>query len=159
MVAALGETTAGPVLPHLLDNMLASAEGRRILRERPRINTSTIDMAALARLPENTFGRAYVTWLERCGVTPDTREPVRPPHIHPHNLATAFSDHADHARCTTSMIPSSPTSCSDTASATTFTMRCAVCPSRSSTSSRSRCSSLRTLACRPRHCPPPPSFA
>ncbi|KAI9507320.1 coenzyme Q biosynthesis protein Coq4-domain-containing protein [Russula earlei] len=24
----------------------------------------------------NTFGRTYVTWLERCGVTPDTREPV-----------------------------------------------------------------------------------
>jgi ubiquinone biosynthesis protein COQ4 len=77
MVAALGETTAGPVLPRLLDHMLESAEGRRILKERPRINTSTIDMAALARLPENTFGHTYVTWLERCGVTPDTRDPVR----------------------------------------------------------------------------------
>jgi len=76
MIAALGETTAGPVLPHLLDNMLASEEGRRILKERPRINTSTVDMTALARLPENTFGHTYVAWLERCGVTPDTREPV-----------------------------------------------------------------------------------
>lgn len=77
MVAALGETTAGPVLPRLLDHMLESEEGRRILKERPRINTSTIDMTALARLPENTFGHTYVTWLERCGVTPDTRDPVR----------------------------------------------------------------------------------
>lgn len=77
MVAALGETTAGPVLPRLLDHMLESAEGRRILKVRPRINTSTVDLAALARLPENTFGHTYVTWLERCGVTPDTREPVR----------------------------------------------------------------------------------
>ena len=76
MVAALGETTAGPVLPRLLDHLLGSAEGRRILKERPRINTSTIDMEALARLPENTFGHTYVTWLERCGVTPDTRDPV-----------------------------------------------------------------------------------
>ncbi|KAH9970570.1 ubiquinone biosynthesis protein Coq4 [Lactifluus volemus] len=76
MVAALGETTAGPVLPRLLDHMLESEEGRRILKERPRINTSTVDMATLARLPENTFGHAYVTWLDRCGVTPDTREPV-----------------------------------------------------------------------------------
>ncbi|KAH9033220.1 putative COQ4 protein, responsible for restoring ubiquinone biosynthesis [Lactarius deliciosus] len=76
MIAALGETTAGPVLPYLLDNMLASEEGCRILKERPRINTSTVDMTALARLPENTFGHAYVTWLERCGVTPDTRDPV-----------------------------------------------------------------------------------
>jgi ubiquinone biosynthesis protein COQ4 len=77
MVAALGETTAGPVLPRLLDHMLESAEGRRILKGRPRINTGTVDLAALARLPENTFGHTYVTWLERCGVTPDTREPVR----------------------------------------------------------------------------------
>ncbi|KAI0306210.1 coenzyme Q biosynthesis protein Coq4-domain-containing protein [Multifurca ochricompacta] len=75
MVAALGETTAGPVLPRLLDHMLESEEGCRILKERPRINTNTIDMAALARLPEGTFGHTYVTWLERCGVTPDTRDP------------------------------------------------------------------------------------
>ena len=83
MVAALGETTAGPVLPHLLDNMLASEEGRRILRERPRINTNTIDMTTLAGLPQNTFGHTYVAWLERCGVTPDTREPVRYIHTAP----------------------------------------------------------------------------
>ena len=83
MVAALGETTAGPVLPRLLDHMLESEEGRRILKDRPRLNTSTVNMAELARLPENTFGHTYVTWLERCGVTPDTREPVRflSPHI------------------------------------------------------------------------------
>ena len=77
MVAALGETTAGPVLPVLRERMLDSAEGRRILRERPRVNSSTVDMNKLAQLPEGTFGHTYVTWLERCGVTPDTREPVR----------------------------------------------------------------------------------
>ena len=76
MVAALGETTAGPSLPRLRDIMLESPEGRRILKERPRINSTTVDMAELAKLPEGTFGRAYVTWLERCGVTPDTRTPV-----------------------------------------------------------------------------------
>lgn len=77
MVAALGETTAGPSLPRMRDNMLESAEGRKILKDRPRVNSSTIDMDTLAQYPEGTFGRAYVTWLERCGVTPDTREPVR----------------------------------------------------------------------------------
>ncbi|KAF8646199.1 hypothetical protein AX16_007341 [Volvariella volvacea WC 439] len=76
MIAALGETTAGPSLPRLRDIMLESEEGRRILKARPRVNTSTINMDALAQYPEGTFGRAYVTWLERCGVTPDTREPV-----------------------------------------------------------------------------------
>jgi ubiquinone biosynthesis protein COQ4 len=34
-------------------------------------------MGKLAQYPEQSFGRAYITWLERCGVTPDTREPVR----------------------------------------------------------------------------------
>ncbi len=77
MVAALGETTAGPALPRLRDRMLETAEGRQILRERPRVNSSTVDMQALSALPEGTFGRSYITWLDRCGVTPDTREPVR----------------------------------------------------------------------------------
>jgi len=76
MVAALGETTAGPALPRLRDKMLASEEGRRILKDRPRINSSNLDMNKLAQLPEGTFGREYITWLERCGVTPDTRTPV-----------------------------------------------------------------------------------
>ncbi|KAJ6544993.1 ubiquinone biosynthesis protein COQ4, mitochondrial [Mycena vulgaris] len=76
MVAALGETTAGPSLPRLRDIMLESPEGRQILKDRPRINSTTVDMARLAQCPEGTLGRAYVTWLERCGVTPDTREPV-----------------------------------------------------------------------------------
>jgi ubiquinone biosynthesis protein COQ4 len=76
MIAALAETTAGPSLPLLRDRMLESAEGRKILKERPRVNSATVDMNNLARCPEGTFGRSYVTWLERCGVTPDTREPV-----------------------------------------------------------------------------------
>ena len=76
MVAALGETTAGPSLSRLRERMLESAEGRRILKERPRVNSTTIDMDKLREYPEGSFGRAYITWLERCGVTPDTREPV-----------------------------------------------------------------------------------
>jgi len=77
MIAALGETTASNgLLNQLREQMLSSPEGRRILKERPRINTDTIDLEKLALLPEDTFGRTYVTWLERCGVTPDTREPV-----------------------------------------------------------------------------------
>ncbi|KAG2018234.1 ubiquinone biosynthesis protein COQ4, variant 3 [Coprinopsis cinerea AmutBmut pab1-1] len=76
MVAALGETTAGPTVSWLRDQMLASPEGRQILKDRPRITSSTVDMDKLAQMPEGTFGRAYINWLERCGVTPDTREPV-----------------------------------------------------------------------------------
>ncbi|KAJ3806936.1 coenzyme Q biosynthesis protein Coq4-domain-containing protein [Lentinula aff. lateritia] len=76
LIAALGETTAGPALPRLRDIMLATSEGRQILKDRPRINTRTVDMNALAQLPEGTWGRTYKTWLERTGVTPDSREPV-----------------------------------------------------------------------------------
>lgn len=76
MVAALGETTAGPFLPRLRDEMIASPEGRAILKHRPRVNTDTVDMLALSQMPEGTWGHTYVTWLDRCGVTPDTREPV-----------------------------------------------------------------------------------
>lgn len=76
MVAALGETTAGPSLPRWRDAMLTDAEGRQVLRDRPRVNTDTIDMTYLAALPENTFGFTYFRWLERCGVTPDSRDPV-----------------------------------------------------------------------------------
>jgi ubiquinone biosynthesis protein COQ4 len=79
MIAALGETTAGSSLARLRDLMLESAEGRRILKERPRVNSITVNMDRLAQCSEGTFGRAYVTWLERCGVTPDTREPVGVP--------------------------------------------------------------------------------
>jgi len=81
MVAALGETTAGPSLPRLRDIMLESSEGRKILKDRPKVNSSTIDLRTLAQYPEGSFGRAYITWLERCGVTPDTREPVRTCHL------------------------------------------------------------------------------
>ncbi|KAG2149041.1 Coq4-domain-containing protein [Suillus bovinus] len=76
MVAACGETTAGPTLVKLRDIMLESPEGRRILKEMPRINSQTLDWEKLRSLPENTFGRAYVGWLDACKVTPDSREPV-----------------------------------------------------------------------------------
>jgi ubiquinone biosynthesis protein COQ4 len=76
MIAALGETTAGSSLVRLRDRMLESSEGRRILKQRPRINTNTVDLDALAKLPKDSFGASYLSWLERTGVTPDTREPV-----------------------------------------------------------------------------------
>lgn len=105
MVAALGETTAGPSLPRLRDIMLESEEGRQILKDRPRVNTQTVDMDTLAKYPEGTFGRAYVTWLERCGVTPDTRDPVS----HKKLLFRYFQALNPRFRCITLMILNWPT--------------------------------------------------
>ncbi|KAH6671727.1 ubiquinone biosynthesis protein coq4, mitochondrial, partial [Halenospora varia] len=78
LIAALGEATATPYFIYRLrDAMLSSPDGRRILRDRPRISSSTMSLEYLRSLPENTVGRAYVDWLDREGVSPDTRNQVK----------------------------------------------------------------------------------
>jgi ubiquinone biosynthesis protein COQ4 len=57
--------------------MLAHPTGRRILRDRPRITSTSLDLPHLRSLPANTVGRTYVAWLDREGVSPDTRAQVR----------------------------------------------------------------------------------
>lgn len=78
LIAALGETTATPYFIYRLrDAMLSSPTGRRILRDRPRITSQTMSVSYLRTLPENSVGRAYVGWLDREGVSPDTRDSVK----------------------------------------------------------------------------------
>ena len=57
--------------------MLSSPTGRRILRDRPRISSQTLSMDFLRGLPENTVGYSYAAWLDREGVSPDTRNSVK----------------------------------------------------------------------------------
>lgn len=76
MVAACGETTAGSTLIGLRDAMLDSPEGRRILKNRPRVSSKTLDLEWLSSLPDHTFGKAYARWLHVCKINPDSREPV-----------------------------------------------------------------------------------
>jgi ubiquinone biosynthesis protein COQ4 len=77
MVAALGEATATPFfINKLRDTMLSDSTGRRILQDRPRITSTTLDVEKLRLLPDNTLGREYVRWLEIEGVSPDTRAAV-----------------------------------------------------------------------------------
>ncbi|KAI8378681.1 ubiquinone biosynthesis protein Coq4 [Choanephora cucurbitarum] len=78
MVAALGETTGHLFLSRMRDQMLESTVGRLILRERPIINTRTIDFDKLKQTcAPGTFGYTYIHWLEDQGVTPDTRCDVK----------------------------------------------------------------------------------
>lgn len=78
LIAALGETTATPYFIYRLrDAMLSSPTGRRILRDRPRITSQTISVSHLRTLSANSVGRAYVGWLEREGMSPDTRDSVK----------------------------------------------------------------------------------
>jgi ubiquinone biosynthesis protein COQ4 len=78
MIAACGEATAQPFfIRNLRNRMLSDPVGRRILRDRPRITSKTMPLEKLRRLPENSVGRTYAAWLDREGVTPDTRGQVR----------------------------------------------------------------------------------
>lgn len=63
MIACLGETTGENALWNILDTMQASEEGRRILSDKPRINTMTVDLNRLESLPSDSFGAAYVKFL------------------------------------------------------------------------------------------------
>ncbi|MCJ1248620.1 Ubiquinone biosynthesis protein [Trapelia coarctata] len=78
LIATLGETTATPYFIYRLrDAMLSSPTGRRILRDRPRISSQTMSLAHLRTLPEKSVGYAYAAWLDREGVSPDTRDSVK----------------------------------------------------------------------------------
>ena len=57
--------------------MLSDPTGRRILRDRPRITSKTMSLEMLRQLPEDSVGRTYAAWLDREGVTPDTRDSVK----------------------------------------------------------------------------------
>ncbi|EMC98047.1 hypothetical protein BAUCODRAFT_22893 [Baudoinia panamericana UAMH 10762] len=78
LIAALGEATAKPYfVSRLRRAMLENPTGRRILRDKPRITSQSMSLERLRQLPANTVGHAYAAWLDREGVTPDTRDSVR----------------------------------------------------------------------------------
>ncbi|KAH8882681.1 coenzyme Q biosynthesis protein Coq4 [Thozetella sp. PMI_491] len=78
LIAAFAEATATPYFIYRLrDAMLANPTGRRILRDRPRLTSTSLNLAYLRSLPPNSIGRTYVDWLDREGVSPDTRAAVR----------------------------------------------------------------------------------
>ncbi|KAJ3269056.1 Ubiquinone biosynthesis protein [Terramyces sp. JEL0728] len=77
MVAALGETTGLRALEKLRNRLLLSKQGRQILKEKPIISSSTIDLNYLSQLPKDTFGFAYHSFLKTHNVSPDTRSDIK----------------------------------------------------------------------------------
>ncbi|KAM6985080.1 ubiquinone biosynthesis protein COQ4 homolog, mitochondrial [Aplochiton taeniatus] len=77
MVAVLGEATGHLALMRLRDRMRGDPEGYSILIERPRIRLSTLDLTKMASLPNGSFGREYLRFLEDNRVTPDSRADVK----------------------------------------------------------------------------------
>lgn len=78
LIATFGEISAEPYFVRKLrDQMLADPTGRRILRDRPRITSKSLDLDKLRQMPANSIGRSYLKWLNDEKVSPDTRLPVR----------------------------------------------------------------------------------
>ncbi|GLV32041.1 fringe connection [Carabus blaptoides fortunei] len=77
MIACLGEVTGDMSAKYIRDKMEQSDEGLRILRERPRITSGTVDLNKLRTYPEGTLGKAYSTFLQVNNVSPDSRDPVK----------------------------------------------------------------------------------
>lgn len=78
LIATLSESTASTFLPSLHASMISHPEGRQIMRDRPIVSSTTVDLNKLKSLKRGTLGREYVDWLERGNVTPDSREVVCP---------------------------------------------------------------------------------
>ena len=77
MISAFGELTAGATLPRLLETMRRDAEGARILAERPTISTRTLPpLDELAASAPGSLGHAYAHFMQRNGITSDSRKPV-----------------------------------------------------------------------------------
>ena len=76
MIATFGETTAELALKKIRIKMLNDPDGSVIIKERPIINTKTISLDYLAKLPDDTFGKQYLNLLEKDSITPDSRCPV-----------------------------------------------------------------------------------
>ncbi|KAI9294385.1 coenzyme Q biosynthesis Coq4 [Neoconidiobolus thromboides FSU 785] len=76
LVAALGETTGTLSLQYMRNKMIHDKIGRRLLFEKREINSNNLNLERLKLLPEGTFGREYIRFLEDNQVSPDTRTEV-----------------------------------------------------------------------------------
>jgi ubiquinone biosynthesis protein COQ4 len=65
------EITGRPAYRRFLAELHASAEGQRILRERPELSSELVDYDRLRGLPATTLGGAYVRHLDGNHITAD----------------------------------------------------------------------------------------
>jgi ubiquinone biosynthesis protein COQ4 len=63
-----------------IDRFFDTAEGRRLYEEHRTIDSHTVDLDALAALPEDTLGYAYAHFLRSRGLTPEVFD--APPEEH-----------------------------------------------------------------------------
>nr|CDI54997.1 related to COQ4-responsible for restoring ubiquinone biosynthesis in coq4 mutant [Melanopsichium pennsylvanicum 4] len=73
LLSMLTQVSSGPSLAHLLGSMRSTESGRRLLVERPSVNSETVHVPYLASLERGKFGREWIEWLKENGVGPDGR--------------------------------------------------------------------------------------
>lgn len=70
-VFVLGLLVSRRSYPEFLARFTMDDRGARLLRERPSIDSRTVDFARLRALPANTLGGAYARYLEERSLDPD----------------------------------------------------------------------------------------
>ena len=73
LLTILTQTSSYPNIESLVEQMRSTDEGRRLLVARPSLNSQTINIEELSKLPDGTFGREWVRWLHANRVGPDGR--------------------------------------------------------------------------------------
>ncbi|KAI3383346.1 hypothetical protein SNEBB_000576 [Seison nebaliae] len=77
LLNCLSEVTHSGWTERMLLQMLSTTDGQNILKYKPLINSKTINFDKLKKLPENSFGRNYIDFMERNRICCDTRKPVQ----------------------------------------------------------------------------------
>ncbi|XP_071943702.1 ubiquinone biosynthesis protein COQ4 homolog, mitochondrial-like [Antedon mediterranea] len=77
MVAVVGEATGYRALQQMHRQMMNDPTGQIILKEKPRINSKTIDFDFLRSLPDKTLGKKYITFMDKNNINADTRAMTR----------------------------------------------------------------------------------
>ena len=62
---------AGAAFERSFQQFVADPAGQTLLRDRPSLLAALSDREALSAMPDGSFGRAYVDFMERGGLTPD----------------------------------------------------------------------------------------
>lgn len=72
-IARLAEASSYYTLKEIQRKMLADPIGRQILHDKPRIRSDTVSIDWLKSLPDNTFGKTYIMYMERNDYKSDER--------------------------------------------------------------------------------------
>lgn len=74
-VFLMGIVLNGPLVPRLAMRIKLDEGGKRLLEERPTIDSRTVEWDRLRALPETTLGGAYARYLDDNALDPDLFQP------------------------------------------------------------------------------------